>query len=107
MALGCLRSSFFFSSRRRHTRFDCDWSSDVCSSDLNRLENEGFDVDTARQIDNQRTECLAKLLLKALVESPHILLVPEEEPWCSGTLRLNQPTVQHIEFQDIDRILRI
>src|SRR2546430_9915247 len=23
----------FFSSRRRHTRFDCDWSSDVCSSD--------------------------------------------------------------------------
>src|SRR3989475_2065553 len=27
---------FFFSSRRRHTRFDCDWSSDVCSSDLVR-----------------------------------------------------------------------
>src|SRR2546430_2754266 len=31
MAAGCV---FFFSSRRRHTRFDCDWSSDVCSSDL-------------------------------------------------------------------------
>src|SRR5688572_31915709 len=30
---------FFFSSRRRHTRFDCDWSSDVCSSDL-----AGFDI---------------------------------------------------------------
>src|SRR5688572_26530744 len=28
---------FFFSSRRRHTRFDCDWSSDVCSSDLEIL----------------------------------------------------------------------
>src|SRR2546430_3314805 len=28
---------FFFSSRRRHTRFDCDWSSDVCSSDLDCL----------------------------------------------------------------------
>src|SRR5690606_39581755 len=28
--LGC----FFFSSRRRHTRFSRDWSSDVCSSDL-------------------------------------------------------------------------
>src|SRR2546427_6643281 len=28
------RGLFFFSSRRRHTRFDCDWSSDVCSSDL-------------------------------------------------------------------------
>src|SRR5256886_3619705 len=28
---------FFFSSRRRHTRFDCDWSSDVCSSDLETM----------------------------------------------------------------------
>src|SRR3954466_16431044 len=25
---------FFFSSRRRHTRLSCEWSSDVCSSDL-------------------------------------------------------------------------
>src|SRR6266480_5460597 len=36
--------SFFFSSRRRHTRLTCDWSSDVCSSDLSqqrlRLPNE-------------------------------------------------------------------
>src|SRR5689334_24044959 len=30
--LGC--GFFFFSSRRRHTRWNCDWSSDVCSSDL-------------------------------------------------------------------------
>src|SRR2546430_13205964 len=29
---------FFFSSRRRHTRFDCDWSSDVCSSDLFQMK---------------------------------------------------------------------
>src|SRR2546430_2619615 len=28
------RGAFVFSRRRRHTRFDCDWSSDVCSSDL-------------------------------------------------------------------------
>src|SRR6266481_9522778 len=28
---------FFFSSRRRHTRCNCDWSSDVCSSDLQVL----------------------------------------------------------------------
>src|SRR6267143_3448655 len=27
---------FFFSSRRRHTRWNCDWSSDVCSSDLDK-----------------------------------------------------------------------
>src|SRR5436309_3817915 len=34
---------FFFSSRRRHTRFSRDWSSDVCSSDLEKalaLEQE-------------------------------------------------------------------
>src|SRR6266568_6796228 len=29
-----IRNFFFFSSRRRHTRWNCDWSSDVCSSDL-------------------------------------------------------------------------
>src|SRR2546430_3921742 len=32
--------SVFFSSRRRHTRFDCDWSSDVCSSDLHYLHHD-------------------------------------------------------------------
>src|SRR5256884_1299247 len=31
-------SSFFFSSRRRHTRCSRDWSSDVCSSDLARMK---------------------------------------------------------------------
>src|SRR6266481_5532873 len=28
------KQNFFFSSRRRHTIWNCDWSSDVCSSDL-------------------------------------------------------------------------
>src|SRR5690625_6023275 len=31
----CVFFFFFFSSRRRHTRWPRDWSSDVCSSDLN------------------------------------------------------------------------
>src|SRR5260221_5702752 len=31
---------FFFSSRRRHTRSLCDWSSDVCSSDLQQHWSE-------------------------------------------------------------------
>src|SRR5690348_17784875 len=34
LALIIVGSSFFFSSRRRHTRWTGDWSSDVCSSDL-------------------------------------------------------------------------
>src|SRR6478672_1455432 len=33
---------FFFSSRRRHTRSDRDWSSDVCSSDLLRRKDGAF-----------------------------------------------------------------
>src|SRR2546421_8227581 len=33
----CCDVFFFFSSRRRHTRSDRDWSSDVCSSDLRPL----------------------------------------------------------------------
>src|SRR5436190_17055054 len=31
---------FFFSSRRRHTRSLCDWSSDVCSSDLDARSHD-------------------------------------------------------------------
>src|SRR5690606_40068944 len=37
---------FFYSSRRRHTRFSRDWSSDVCSSDL---EEDASDV--ARELE--------------------------------------------------------
>src|SRR2546430_5944608 len=33
--------TYFFSSRRRHARFDCDWSSDVCSSDLLQAQPPG------------------------------------------------------------------
>src|SRR2546430_4352888 len=44
--------SFFFSSRRRHTRFDCDWSSDVCSSDLQLLNNCSNPFRPAAEIAN-------------------------------------------------------
>src|SRR6266481_5354263 len=60
---------FFFSSRRRHTRWNCDWSSDVCSSDLNAdgkdarevtvvplpsdfaLRNRAWEEDNRRKVD--------------------------------------------------------
>src|SRR5437764_15342891 len=35
---------FFFSSRRRHTRYIGDWSSDVCSSDLMINGNRGMEA---------------------------------------------------------------
>src|SRR5260370_12030229 len=37
---GVQTCAFFFSSRRRHTRFKCDWSSDVCSSDLHLANHD-------------------------------------------------------------------
>src|ERR687885_2361330 len=37
-SIRCLCRFFFFSSRRRHTRSLCDWSSDVCSSDLTLVQ---------------------------------------------------------------------
>src|SRR5206468_7352784 len=51
---------FFFSSRRRHTRSDRDWSSDVCSSDLKQLailQAEG--VDLRRVVIVHRRNCVA------------------------------------------------
>src|SRR5260221_1735903 len=52
----CLSPYFFFSSRRRHTRSLCDWSSDVCSSDLKHsgtfgkvLSQSGTFLTAARQ----------------------------------------------------------
>src|SRR6266508_7043306 len=43
---------FFFSSRRRHTRWPRDWSSDVCSSDLQQRAGDeiiALDRDTAAE----------------------------------------------------------
>src|SRR2546430_9752798 len=48
MVILFISNVFFFSSRRRHTRFDCDWSSDVCSSDLCGLR--GDEIPTGARI---------------------------------------------------------
>src|SRR5256885_7461812 len=43
---------FFFSSRRRHTRLQGDWSSDVCSSDLGALDLlAGSDLGLLQRLD--------------------------------------------------------
>src|SRR5438270_435283 len=66
--------SFFFSSRRRHTRFDCDWSSDVCSSDLighraiERLSRAAAVPDSGRTVAEART-CAAALRAAVAVRS--------------------------------------
>src|SRR3989454_9968639 len=42
---------FFFSSRRRHTRLQGDWSSDVCSSDLDVLRDRAVEQEVVLQHD--------------------------------------------------------
>src|SRR5439155_14030672 len=52
---------FFFSSRRRHTRWPRDWSSDVCSSDLvpadvqidSHTGSDEFDPERSRALDRE------------------------------------------------------
>src|SRR5439155_9195880 len=56
---------FFFSSRRRHTRWPRDWSSDVCSSDLDvRLERENR---TPRYSRSRRTSSANDRVVRASV----------------------------------------
>src|SRR2546430_5577005 len=54
---------FFFSSRRRHTRFDCDWSSDVCSSDLFSFRADYSENDKSALKEKQQE--LLRLILPA------------------------------------------
>src|SRR5207237_6322018 len=59
--------SFFFSSRRRHTRFKCDWSSDVCSSDLRTCrENAPQERDNALPFLRNETDRGPQLLGRRL-----------------------------------------
>src|SRR5699024_5483814 len=48
--------SFFFSSRRRHTRSKRDWSSDVCSSDLDDIENLPEDLELTAYFDYENAD---------------------------------------------------
>src|SRR2546427_12625781 len=59
---------FFFSSRRRHTRFDCDWSSDVCSSDLLTLHADFVHSPERMEDMVKHLESGADLVVAELVE---------------------------------------
>src|SRR2546429_6702436 len=65
--------SFFFSSRRRHTRCSRDWSSDVCSSDLiscadpQRIRQRR--VEKCLQLLN---DCQQNILLKMRLQRPFL-----------------------------------
>src|SRR5256886_7418717 len=72
---------FFFSSRRRHTRFDCDWSSDVCSSDLICLARLEQARDAARSLfEDERAAELETLAAWAAKTSDGSLSDLRDEP---------------------------
>src|SRR3989475_2888403 len=63
---------FFFSSRRRHTRFDCDWSSDVCSSDLISAEmaqEMGLTGGEKVKVSSIRGEYIAKAMVTKRIKA--------------------------------------
>src|SRR5690606_39629747 len=72
--------AFFFSSRRRHTRFSRDWSADVCSSDLRR----DTAVDLAWDESGRRVLMLIESADAAneSVRSPRIVAVA----WTTGVI---------------------
>src|SRR5437764_12143807 len=55
--------SFFFSSRRRHTRYIGDWSSDVCSSDLEALDLAGGVIRRVVEIEDSRRDAVVAELV--------------------------------------------
>src|SRR5882762_8485775 len=61
--LNTLMFFFFFSSRRRHTIFKCDWSSDVCSSDLQRIGANCLNADQQGR-DHHQGEAQEQLTLE-------------------------------------------
>src|SRR5215467_9115656 len=78
---------FFFSSRRRHTRLQGDWSSDVCSSDLRAIENQCY-VLAAGQIGDHEPHrtCYGRSMII--------------DPW--GTVLAQAPDVIGVTVADLD-----
>src|SRR5690242_4508717 len=71
---------FFFSSRRRHTRLTCDWSSDVCSSDLKQFTVFGQHVHIGCASADD-----AIYLTHALIRYvPHFIALAASSPFYQG-----------------------
>src|SRR5689334_4236092 len=81
--------TFFFSSRRRHTRWNCDWSSDVCSSDLK----------VTGPVDNMKLSYTSEppLQFQEIVS----LLASGKTPTSDPTLLANQPSTPDQSFQQM------
>src|SRR5215217_2804967 len=70
---------FFFSSRRRHTRYWRDWSSDVCSSDLFRQRELQAGLDPLRAVVGD-TQAAGELVGGLEPDPPHLAGQPVRLP---------------------------
>src|SRR3989440_2164770 len=86
---GVQTCAFFFSSRRRHTRSDRDWSSDVCSSDL--LQS--------------RSDLVCRLLLVTGVDrkSTRLNSSHDQSSYAVFCLKKKKPKTQHTNEADLLR----
>src|SRR5689334_7330005 len=85
---------FFFSSRRRHTRWNCDWSSDVCSSDLARVKKQRRGLGrVAVQRDKRAVREVEVDPLTALSASAGVEADAEQRP--DGKPERDEPTSSH------------
>src|SRR5688572_32868887 len=96
-------ADFFFSSRRRHTRFDCDWSSDVCSSDLgHRLRFVSNTTTTSRavladelramgiELEDDELQKIGRASCRERVQRPVVALY-SQKPIAGGYCALEKP----------------
>src|SRR5882762_4961368 len=105
---------FFFSSRRRHTRFKCDWSSDVCSSDLRRLAEAGIVPratveQAARDLAQARAAALTarRLAQLAVVRAPISGVVTKLNASIGASADVNQPLVEVADLNALDIVFNV
>src|SRR5256885_5513723 len=84
--VGCGLGGVFFSSRRRHTRLQGDWSSDVCSSDLGRSDLfESSQSPKKQDVTIPQKRSLRPLALGALSGvALLIVILMVTRPWGNG-----------------------
>src|SRR5690606_30608930 len=85
-----LRGSLKFSSRRRHTRFSRDWSSDVCSSDLHLIEKGIVESEERLRETNRLLVRIGEKLGKPVVATGNAHYLDEWESLYREILTANQ-----------------
>src|SRR2546430_11142181 len=94
-------SCFVFSSRRRHTRFDCDWSSDVCSSDL--LE---VDVALLERAPDGAMGCAANDRRVGYQQRIREAVMSLDEDECDAFVRMHAPRLSRSEERRVGKECR-